>query len=153
HDAGRSWHRDDNPSDLCLPGGVRIPPTGIWHSHLPGACLDRGLFLAAVRASLEEPGMSAVQARPLGGDKLIVVPYRKVSAAALATNVVLILLGSFFLLPMLWMVFASVDSNPDWAIKIPSLTLANFADVLGRADAISSFRSSLILAGTTTVLT
>ena len=34
--------------------------------------------------------MSAVQARPLAGDKLIVVPYRKVSAAAMATNLVLI---------------------------------------------------------------
>jgi len=97
--------------------------------------------------------VSAVQARPLAGDKLIVVPYRKVSAAAMATNLVLILLGCFFLLPMLWMVFASIDSNPDWAIRIPSPTLANFADVLGRADALSSFRSSLILAGTTTVLT
>ena len=97
--------------------------------------------------------MSAVQARPLTGEKLIVVPYRKVSASAVATNVVLILLGCFFLLPMLWMVFASIDSNPDWAIKIPSPTIANFTDVLGRADALSSFRSSLILAGTTTVVT
>jgi multiple sugar transport system permease protein len=82
-----------------------------------------------------------------------VVPYRRVSVAALATNVVVILLGCFFLLPMLWMLFASVDSDPDWAIKLPSLTLANFADVLGTAGALSSFRSSLILAGTTTVIT
>jgi hypothetical protein len=37
--------------------------------------------------------VSAVQARPLAGDKLIVVPYRKISAAALGTNVALILLG------------------------------------------------------------
>src|SRR5204863_9824047 len=121
--------------------------------HLARAGLDRRLFLAAVRARLEEAGVSAVQARPLAGDKLIVVPYRKVSAAAMATNLVLILLGCFFLLPMLWMVFASIDSNPDWAIKLPSLTLANFIDVLGRSDAISSFRSSLILAGTTTIVT
>jgi len=97
--------------------------------------------------------MSAVQARRVAAENLIVVPYRRVSVAALATNTVLILLGCFFLLPMLWMVFASVDSNPDWAIKLPSPTLANFTDVLGRADAISSFRSSLILAGTTTVVT
>ncbi len=97
--------------------------------------------------------MSAVEARRAGAQKLIVVPYSRVSPAAVATNVILILLGCFFLLPMLWMVFASIDSNPDWAIKLPSPTLANFADVLGRADAISSFRSSLILAGTTTVVT
>ena len=97
--------------------------------------------------------MSAVVARRSADKGLIVVPYRRVSMSALATNVVLIMLGSFFLLPLLWMLFASVDSNPDWAIKLPSLTLANFADVLSRPDAISSFRSSLILAGTTTVIT
>ena len=97
--------------------------------------------------------MSAVQARSVAAENFIVVPYRRLSVAALATNVVLILLGCFFLLPMLWMVFASLDSNPDWAIKLPSLTLTNFTEVLSRADALSSFRSSLILAGTTTVLT
>jgi multiple sugar transport system permease protein len=97
--------------------------------------------------------VSTVQARPLARNELIVVPYHRVSTAAMATNIVLILLGLFFLLPMLWMIFASIDSNPDWAIKLPSPTLANFADVLGRADAINSFRSSLILAGTTTLVT
>ena len=56
------------------------------------------------------------------------------------------------MLPMLWMVFASIDSNPDWAIKLPTLTFANFADVIGTAGALTAFRSSLILAGTTTVI-
>ena len=97
--------------------------------------------------------MSVVQARQAGAESLIIVPYNRVSAAAVATNMILILLGCFFLLPMLWMLFASIDSNPDWAIRLPSPTLANFADVLGRADALSSFRSSLILAGTTTIVT
>ena len=84
---------------------------------------------------------------------LISVPYRRVSARTLAVNVILILLGGFFLLPMLWMVFASIDSNPDWAIKLPSPTLANFTEVLGRHEAVVAFRSSLILAGTTTIVT
>ena len=97
--------------------------------------------------------MSAVQAREVARTDLVVVPYRRVSMGALLTNIVLTLLGGFFLLPMLWMVFASMDSNPDWAIKLPTLTLANFADVLGTAGALSAFRSSLILAGTTTVIT
>jgi multiple sugar transport system permease protein len=97
--------------------------------------------------------MSAIQARRAAGANLVVVPYRRISVAALATNIVLVLLGGFFVLPMLWMVFASVDSNPDWAIKLPSLTFANFTDVLGTAGALTAFRSSLILAGTTTVIT
>ncbi len=96
--------------------------------------------------------MSAVQARDSAKPTLIVVPYRRISAAALITNVVLILIGGFFVLPMLWMVFASIDSNPDWAIKLPTLTFANFADVIGTAGALTAFRSSLILAGTTTVI-
>jgi multiple sugar transport system permease protein len=96
--------------------------------------------------------MSAAQARDSAKPTLIVVPYRRISVAALITNVVLILIGGFFVLPMLWMVFASVDSNPDWAIKLPTLTFANFADVIGTAGALTAFRSSLILAGTTTVI-
>lgn len=97
--------------------------------------------------------MAFAHARPVPREGLVVVPYRRVSTAAVATNVAVILLGGFFLLPMLWMLFASIDSNPDWAIKLPSPTLANFADVLGREDAINSFKASLILAGTTTVVT
>lgn len=97
--------------------------------------------------------MSAVQARSASGARLITVPYRRISAAAVATNIVLVMLGCFFVLPMLWMLFASIDSSPDWAIRLPSLTLANFTDVLGTAGALSSFRSSLILAGTTTAVT
>lgn len=96
--------------------------------------------------------MSAAQVRDSAKPALIVVPYRRISVAALITNVVLILIGGFFVLPMLWMVFASVDSNPDWAIKLPTLTFANFADVIGTAGALTAFRSSLILAGTTTVI-
>lgn len=97
--------------------------------------------------------MSAVQTRERANKNLIVVPYRRLSVTGLITNVVLILLGGFFVLPMLWMVFASLDSNPDWAIKLPTLTLANFADVIGTAGALTAFRSSLILAGTTTIIT
>ncbi len=97
--------------------------------------------------------MSAVQARDSAKPTLIVVPYRRISVAALITNVVLIMIGGFFVLPMLWMVFASIDSNPDWAIKLPTLTFANFAEVIGTAGALTAFRSSLILAGTTTAVT
>ncbi|MDQ6879638.1 MAG: carbohydrate ABC transporter permease [Candidatus Dormibacteraeota bacterium] len=97
--------------------------------------------------------MSAVQARRVANANLVVVPYRRISVVGLITNIVLILLGGIFLLPMLWMVFASIDSNPDWAIRLPTLTFANFTDVFGTAGALSAFRSSLILAGTTTVIT
>jgi len=67
--------------------------------------------------------MSAVQARPLTGEKLIVVPYRKVSASAVATNVVLILLAASSCSPCCG--WSRLDRlEPDWAIKIPSPTFA-----------------------------
>lgn len=97
--------------------------------------------------------MSAVHAHNVDKANLIVVPYRRISVISLITNVVLVLLGGLFVLPMLWMVFAAFDSNPDWAIKLPSLTFANFSEVIGTAGALTGFRSSLILAGTTTVIT
>src|SRR5881397_3602756 len=82
HDPGWSRHRDDDASDLRLPGGFRLSPVGLRHGNLARAGLDRRLLLPAVRARLEEPGMSVAQARQLTGDKLIVVPYRKVSTGA-----------------------------------------------------------------------
>jgi len=95
----------------------------------------------------------AVQARTMPAPNLVVVPYRRVSVGTLVTNVVVVLLGGFFLLPMLWMLFAAIDANPDWAIKLPSPTLANFTDVLAQPDALNSFRASLVLATTTTAVT
>src|SRR6266704_467182 len=94
--AWRSRYRDDHAADLRLPGGIRLSPARVRHRNLAGACLDRRLLFSTFRARIEEPGLSAVQARPLTGEKLIVVPYRRVSASAVATNVVLILLGCFF---------------------------------------------------------
>lgn len=85
--------------------------------------------------------------------ELIRVPHRRVSTAALASNVILILLGGFFVLPMLWMLFASIDANPDWAVHLPQPTFANFVDVFRTAGAVQSFQNSLYIAGVTTVVT
>lgn len=85
--------------------------------------------------------------------ELIEVQYRRISRAALVANATLLLLGVVFLLPMLWMLFASVDSNPDWAIKLPThLTTKHFHDVVA-GGALHSFANSLYLAGMTTAIT
>jgi multiple sugar transport system permease protein len=85
--------------------------------------------------------------------ELIEVQYRRISRAGLVANVTLILLGLAFLVPMLWMLFASVDKSPDWAIKVPHhLTLGHFRDVI-TGGALHSFANSLYLAGVTTVIT
>ena len=94
--------------------------------------------------------MSAV---PVDRSELLEVHYRRISRAALAANLTLILLGIAFVLPILWMLFASVDSNPDWAIKLPHhLTTKHFHSVIA-GGALHSFRNSLYLAGMTTIIT
>jgi multiple sugar transport system permease protein len=85
-------------------------------------------------------------------DALIEVRYRRFSASGVAANVALIVVGVLFLLPMLWMVFSSIDSNPDWAVKLPhNLTSRHFHDVVARGG-LHSFRNSLYLAGMTTLI-
>lgn len=90
---------------------------------------------------------------PVDRSELVEVQYRRVSRAGLAANLTLVVLGAAFVLPMLWMLFASVDSNPDWAIKLPHhLTTRHFHAVVA-GGALHSFRNSLYLAGMTTIIT
>jgi multiple sugar transport system permease protein len=84
---------------------------------------------------------------------LIEVKYRRVSPGGAAANVSLVAIGCLFLLPMLWMLFASVDSNPDWAVRLPHhLTGKHFHQVVARGG-LHSFYNSLYLAGMATLIT
>jgi multiple sugar transport system permease protein len=81
------------------------------------------------------------------------VRYRRITPAGAATNLGLAALGCLFLLPMLWMLFASIDGNPDWAIKLPHhLTSKHFHQVVAQGG-LHSFANSLYLAGMTTAIT
>jgi multiple sugar transport system permease protein len=83
----------------------------------------------------------------------IEVQYPRISRAGGASNVILVLLGCAFVLPMVWMLLASVDSNPDWAIRLPEhLTGKHFRQVVDQGG-LHSFRNSLYLAGMTTLIT
>jgi multiple sugar transport system permease protein len=89
---------------------------------------------------------------PSTGEAPAVVAYPRVSTAGAAANLALLLLGLAFLLPLLWMLFAAFDANSDWSVKLPALTVANFAAVL-TPQSLRSFYNSLYLAGATTVIT
>jgi multiple sugar transport system permease protein len=97
--------------------------------------------------------MKAAPTERAPAEGLIEVGYTRVSVAGVAANVALVAVGLLFLLPLLWMVFSSVDSNPDWAVKLPRhLTSRHFHEVVARG-ALHSFRNSLYLAGMTTIIT
>lgn len=60
--------------------------------------------------------------------------------------IILSLIGVMFLLPLLWVILASVDPNAQQALKIPdSLTLQNFTSILTDPANIRSFIIGLLL--------
>jgi len=75
----------------------------------------------------------------------------KRTKAVLISNIGLVLFGAAFLLPLLWLVLASVDSQASFALKIPHITLGNFRQALanGGTDALLN---SLVLALVATLL-
>jgi multiple sugar transport system permease protein len=96
---------------------------------------------------------STVSGEPLAAPDLIEVKYSRVSPGGAAANVALVAIGCLFLLPMLWMLFASVDSNPDWAVRLPQhVTGKHFHQVVARGG-LHSFYNSLYLAGIATIIT
>jgi multiple sugar transport system permease protein len=61
--------------------------------------------------------------------------------------------GTFFALPLLWLLAAPFDRAPTLSVQVPALTLANFARVFDNPFVASSLRNSVILAlGTMTLI-
>ena len=59
--------------------------------------------------------------------------------------VFLVLVGTFFALPMLWLVFAPFDRTPSLAARPPDFTLENFIRVFDNPFVVSSLRNSVVL--------
>jgi multiple sugar transport system permease protein len=83
------------------------------------------------------------------------VPRREPSEPALLVRrllgrigfyVFVVIVGAYFALPMLWLVFAPFDAHPTLSASIPDFTLGNFGDVLKNPYALSSLGNSVILA-------
>ena len=62
------------------------------------------------------------------------------------------LIGVFFALPMLWLVFAPFNGKPTLAAKPSSLTLGNFREVFERDDVFPALRSSAVLVAETVAI-
>jgi multiple sugar transport system permease protein len=57
-----------------------------------------------------------------------------------------LLAGTFFALPLLWLLTAPFDRAPTLSVKVPTFTLANFAQVFANPFVAASLRNSVILA-------
>lgn len=68
--------------------------------------------------------------------------------ARIASNIVLVVLGVIFLVPMLWIVLASLNANASFSVAIPTApTLANFGAVLTPALTWLPLANSVLLSG------
>lgn len=73
------------------------------------------------------------------------------AAQKVTSNVLLGGLGLLFLVPMLWLLLASIDVNASWAIEWPHFSLRNFQNVL-TGSLLTSLWNSVILAFLSTLI-
>lgn len=72
-------------------------------------------------------------------------------ARKLGTNSVLIVFGALFLAPMVWLIFASFDSQASWSVEWPHWTLSNLTQVLTGGN-LHALWDSVILAVLSTIV-
>lgn len=60
--------------------------------------------------------------------------------------VFVLVVGTFFALPLLWLLSAPFDADPTLAVSVPAFTFANFVGVFDNPFATSSLRNSILLA-------
>ena len=71
--------------------------------------------------------------------------------AATISNVTLVIFSVLFLLPLLWLLLASFDSQASWAIEFPHFTLGNYREAFA-GGGLQSLVNSLELALTATLV-
>jgi multiple sugar transport system permease protein len=84
----------------------------------------------------------------------IAVRPRRVTSAKTISNLVLLGFGVLFTAPLLWLLFASVDSHASAALQLPHLTLHNFSAAANSSNMkalLNSFFISLIATIVSTV--
>ena len=69
---------------------------------------------------------------------------RRASSSRLLGNGTVVLLAIFFAVPMLWLVFASLDRHASFALKLPDLTTANYRLAL-QLDNVVALGNSLVI--------
>ena len=70
----------------------------------------------------------------------------------LAFYLFVVVVSALFALPLLWLVLAPFDRNPNLDVKVPSGTLQNFRDVFHDPNVVTSLRNSAILAVATVAI-
>ncbi|MES9758829.1 carbohydrate ABC transporter permease, partial [Priestia megaterium] len=81
------------------------------------------------------------------------IKVKRFNSEKIIPYIILSFIGIMFLLPLLWMLIASVDPNAHQSLKTPlSLTTRNFASILTDPAILRSFGIGLVLSGGQAVL-
>jgi len=91
-----------------------------------------------------------LQARADAGE-LTHTRYPRVTVGALSANALLALLGVAFLLPLLWVIFASLDRDATASLQLPHLSLTHY-DAMMNTTRLKPFYNSFYLAGMSTLI-
>ena len=75
------------------------------------------------------------------------------SAGRAGRNVLLMVIGILFLLPMLWMIAASLNSKASFLLTFPHVSLSNFRYAVSDGRMARPMWNSFVLAGGSTVIT
>jgi multiple sugar transport system permease protein len=102
--------------------------------------------------SASAPELKAAQIRSLvQAGELEETRYRRVTTGALSSNALLALLGLAFLLPLIWVVLASIDSHAGAGVRVPNPTIGHYS-ALAHETRLRPFYNSLYLAGVSTIV-
>jgi multiple sugar transport system permease protein len=75
----------------------------------------------------------------------------RVTVGGLTSNLLLALLGVTFFLPLIWVLFASLDKNAGAGVRIPDLSLVHY-QAMAHEDRLRPLYNSFYIAGISTVI-
>jgi multiple sugar transport system permease protein len=90
-------------------------------------------------------------ATKLTSDGRIAVRPRRVTSGKTVSNLVLLAFGVLFITPLIWLIFASVDSQAGPTVEWPHLTLHNFSAVINGSD-MHALLNSVLMSGIATAV-
>lgn len=79
----------------------------------------------------------AITHRPTGAE----IRVTRWTGTRIFSHAILALITIFFVLPMIWLIFASFDANATWQLRLPDFSLINFRKVLQPSYAASLYNS------------
>ncbi len=97
--------------------------------------------------------VTATAAAPKATDRRIPVHPRRVTSGKTISNLVLLGFGILFVTPLIWLIFASVDSQAGPTVEWPHLTFSNFSAVANGSDLQALWNSLLMSTIATAVAT